>query len=37
MDKVFAKINDLRTVLWVETALFLVIASVLFGVVIEAF
>lgn len=37
MNRIFAKINDLGTVLWVETALFIAAASVLFGMVIEFF
>ncbi len=37
MDKVFAKIGNVQTVLWVETAIFLIAISVVFGVAIEVF
>ena len=37
MDRIFSKINDLGTVLWVETALFIAAAALLFGMVVEFF
>ncbi len=34
MDRIFSKINDLNTVLWVETAVFIAAAGLIFGLVV---
>ena len=36
MDRIFSKINDLNTALWVETAVFIAAVGLIFGLVVEA-
>lgn len=35
MDRIFSKINDLNTVLWVETAMFITAVGLIFGLVVQ--
>lgn len=35
MDRIFSKINDLNTVLWVETAVFIAAVGLIFGLVVK--
>ena len=35
MDRIFSKINDLNTVLWVETAMFIAAVGLIFGLVVQ--